>query len=97
MARPVAAFAPAVGLRAERHLDKYIRTDVCNGHGQNTNTNRVDAFDPAALRLAVDFAGADHVLAASDYPHQIGSIAKMKSSLAALRVRQRRRPVRATR
>jgi aminocarboxymuconate-semialdehyde decarboxylase len=43
-------------------------------------------FDPMAVRLAVDFAGADRVLAASDYPHQIGSIPKMKSSLAALRV-----------
>jgi aminocarboxymuconate-semialdehyde decarboxylase len=43
-------------------------------------------FDPAAVRLAVDFAGAGHVLAASDYPHQIGSISKMKSSLAALKV-----------
>ncbi len=43
-------------------------------------------FDPAAVRLAVDFAGAEHVLAASDYPHQIGSIPKMKSSLAALKV-----------
>jgi len=43
-------------------------------------------FDPTAVRLAVDFAGADHVLAANDYPHQIGSIAKMKSSLAELRV-----------
>ncbi len=43
-------------------------------------------FDPRAVRLAVDFAGADHVLAASDYPHQIGSIAKMKSSLAELNV-----------
>jgi len=43
-------------------------------------------FDPRAVRLAVDFAGADHVMAASDYPHQIGSIPKMKSSLAALDV-----------
>ena len=43
-------------------------------------------FDPAAVRLAVDFAGADRVMAASDYPHQIGSIPKMKSSLAALKV-----------
>ncbi|HEY6829068.1 MAG TPA: amidohydrolase family protein [Gemmatimonadaceae bacterium] len=43
-------------------------------------------FDPRAVRLAVDFAGADHVLAASDYPHQIGSIPKMKSSLAELDV-----------
>jgi len=48
-------------------------------------------FDPTAVRLAVDFAGADHVLAASDYPHQIGSIAKMKSSLAELRVSEEER------
>jgi aminocarboxymuconate-semialdehyde decarboxylase len=43
-------------------------------------------FDPVAVRLAVDFAGADRVMAASDYPHQIGSIPLMKESLAALRV-----------
>ena len=43
-------------------------------------------FDPRAVRLAVDFAGADRVMAASDYPHQIGSIPKMKSSLSELRV-----------
>jgi aminocarboxymuconate-semialdehyde decarboxylase len=43
-------------------------------------------FDPDALALAVRFAGADHVLAGSDYPHQIGSIPRMKESLAALRV-----------
>src|SRR5438552_757288 len=34
-------------------------------------------FDPAALRLAIAFAGADHILAGSDYPHQIGSLEKM--------------------
>jgi len=44
------------------------------------------SFDPRALRLAVDFAGAAHVLAGSDYPHQIGSIPAMKQSLAALEV-----------
>jgi len=43
-------------------------------------------FDPRAVRLAVDFAGAGQVLAASDYPHQIGSIPKMKSSLVQLNV-----------
>jgi aminocarboxymuconate-semialdehyde decarboxylase len=43
-------------------------------------------FDPNALRCCIDFAGAGQMLAASDYPHQIGSIPKMKSSLAALRV-----------
>jgi len=43
-------------------------------------------FDPSALRLAVDFAGASQILAGSDYPHQIGSIPLMKESLTALNV-----------
>jgi aminocarboxymuconate-semialdehyde decarboxylase len=41
-------------------------------------------FDPRALQLAVDFAGADHVLAGSDYPHQIGSLEKMIAVMEAL-------------
>jgi aminocarboxymuconate-semialdehyde decarboxylase len=34
-------------------------------------------FDPKAIRLAVEFAGAGQILAGSDYPHQIGSIPRM--------------------
>jgi len=34
-------------------------------------------FNPAAVRLALDFAGPDRILAGSDYPHQIGSIPLM--------------------
>lgn len=41
-------------------------------------------FDPDALALAVRFAGADRLVAGSDYPHQIGSLSRMKQSLAAL-------------
>jgi aminocarboxymuconate-semialdehyde decarboxylase len=41
-------------------------------------------FDPAALRLAIGFAGVDRVLAGSDYPHQIGSLEKMLQSIQAL-------------
>lgn len=48
-------------------------------------------FDPVAVRLAVDFAGAGQILAGSDYPHQIGSIPKMKESLAALKVSEKER------
>ena len=40
-------------------------------------------FDPRALRLAVEFAGASQVLAGSDYPHMIGSIQGMKGSIVA--------------
>lgn len=41
-------------------------------------------FDPAALRMALDFAGADHILAGSDYPHMIGSLESMLSSIRSL-------------
>ncbi len=41
-------------------------------------------FDANALQLAIAFAGAEHVLAGSDYPHQIGSIPSMLASLRGL-------------
>jgi aminocarboxymuconate-semialdehyde decarboxylase len=41
-------------------------------------------FDPAALRLALDFAGVGKLLAGSDYPHAIGSIQMMKQSIGSL-------------
>ena len=41
-------------------------------------------FDPDALELAVKFAGAGQILAGSDYPHQIGSMKKMRQSISAL-------------
>ncbi|MCZ6917027.1 MAG: amidohydrolase family protein [Gemmatimonadetes bacterium] len=41
-------------------------------------------FDPKALRLAIDFAGVDHLLAGSDYPHQIGSLERMVQSINGL-------------
>ena len=34
------------------------------------------AFEPNALQFAINFAGADHVLLGSDYPHQIGDMDK---------------------
>jgi aminocarboxymuconate-semialdehyde decarboxylase len=43
-------------------------------------------FDPNALQLAIAFAGADHILAGSDYPHQIGSIPLMLQALRGLAV-----------
>src|SRR5689334_13008393 len=42
-------------------------------------------FDPAAIELAIAFAGVDHILAGSDYPHMIGSITKMLASIRALK------------
>lgn len=43
-------------------------------------------FDKDALELAVTFAGADHILAGSDYPHAIGSIPAMVKALRSLDV-----------
>jgi aminocarboxymuconate-semialdehyde decarboxylase len=41
-------------------------------------------FNTDALKLAIAFAGADHLLAGSDYAHQIGSPRLMLESLRAL-------------
>jgi len=43
-------------------------------------------FDTRALQLALDFAGADHLLAGSDYPHQIGSLQRMITSIEMLEI-----------
>ncbi len=41
-------------------------------------------FDVNAIELAIKFAGADRILAGSDYPHQIGSIPKMLDAIRRL-------------
>jgi aminocarboxymuconate-semialdehyde decarboxylase len=41
-------------------------------------------FNPAAMRLALDFAGPDRLLAGSDYPHQIGSLPLMLETIEKL-------------
>jgi aminocarboxymuconate-semialdehyde decarboxylase len=43
-------------------------------------------FNPSNVRLALDFAGPDRVLAGSDYPHQIGSIPLMIETIKKLDV-----------
>ncbi|MFC1553828.1 amidohydrolase family protein [candidate division KSB1 bacterium] len=43
-------------------------------------------FDIKALELAIEFAGTDHLLAGSDYPHQIGSLGKMIESIGKLEI-----------
>jgi aminocarboxymuconate-semialdehyde decarboxylase len=41
-------------------------------------------FDRDALKLGIAFAGVDHLMAASDYPHAIGSLELMKESIGGL-------------
>lgn len=48
-------------------------------------------FDRKAIQLAISFAGADRILAGSDYPHQIGSIPLMLESLRGLPVTEAER------
>ena len=43
-------------------------------------------FDIKALQLAIDFAGSDHLVAGSDYPHQIGSLTEMVTSIDRLNI-----------
>lgn len=43
-------------------------------------------FDPRAIELAISFCGVERILAGSDYPHAIGSIEKMLTSIRELRV-----------
>lgn len=48
-------------------------------------------FNAAALACAIDFAGTDHILAGSDYPHQIGSIPMMLEAIRALPISEEAR------
>ena len=43
-------------------------------------------FDVNNIELAIKFAGVDHILAGSDYLHQIGSIPKMLDAISRLPV-----------
>ena len=43
-------------------------------------------FSPGAIKLAIAFAGVDHLLAGSDYPHQIGSLPKMLETIRDLNI-----------
>jgi aminocarboxymuconate-semialdehyde decarboxylase len=48
-------------------------------------------FSQGPLKLAIDFAGADHIVAGSDYPHQIGSIPLMLEAVRALPITETER------
>jgi aminocarboxymuconate-semialdehyde decarboxylase len=81
---------PYIAERADRgfHAFKESRANIQKPPSEYLKQFYYDAvnFDPLALKLAIDFAGADHILAGSDYPHQIGSIPLMLESLRSLRI-----------
>jgi aminocarboxymuconate-semialdehyde decarboxylase len=45
-------------------------------------------FNPDAVKFAISFAGVEHILAGSDYPHQIGSIPLMLETIEKLDIDQ---------
>jgi len=48
-------------------------------------------FDRRAIALAIAFAGVEHILAGSDYPHQIGSIPRMLETIRGLDISEQDR------
>lgn len=62
-----------------RHIDR-PPTEYLKHHFYYDTVN----FDPGALRLAIDFAGVERILAGSDYPHAIGSIPLMLEAIGKL-------------
>jgi aminocarboxymuconate-semialdehyde decarboxylase len=79
---------PYLAERLDRGYDAFpeCRANITKKPSDYLRTWNYDTvnFDANALALAIEFAGADHLLAGSDYPHQIGSIPSMLESLRAL-------------
>ncbi len=67
-------------VECRKHIDRPPSTYLKQFYFDTVN------FDPAAVALAIEFAGASQILAGSDYPHAIGSIPKLKEMLSALEV-----------
>lgn len=83
----------AIPYLAERLDRGYSAFKECREHISKTPSEYLKEFyydtvnfDVNALQLAIDFAGADHLLAGSDYPHQIGSLEKMVTSIEGLNI-----------
>ena len=62
-----------------KHIDE-LPTTYLKRHFYYDTVN----FSQGPLKLAIEFAGAEHILAGSDYPHQIGSIPLMLEAITAL-------------
>jgi aminocarboxymuconate-semialdehyde decarboxylase len=81
----------AIPYLAERLDRGYRAFRECREHIQRPPTDYLRRFyydtvnfDANAIQLAIAFAGIEHILAGSDYPHQIGSIPLMLESIRGL-------------
>jgi aminocarboxymuconate-semialdehyde decarboxylase len=65
---------------------KECRVNLTRKPSEHLKTWHYDTvnFNREALELAIKFAGADRILAGSDYPHMIGSIPTMKKAISGL-------------
>jgi len=79
---------PYLAERLDRgfHAFRECRTNIEQPPSESLRQLYYDTvnFDPAALQLAISFAGPRHILAGSDYPHQIGSIPAMLQAIRGL-------------
>ena len=81
---------------AERFDRGYRAFAECRRHITKPPTEYLKAFyydtvnfNPDAVQFAISFAGPDHILAGSDYPHQIGSIPLMLETIEKLGLDER--------
>ena len=81
----------AIPYLAERLDRGYHAFEECRAHIDRPPSDYLKRFyydtvnfDRGALSLAIGFAGVDHILAGSDYPHMIGSLRKMRESIEEL-------------
>jgi aminocarboxymuconate-semialdehyde decarboxylase len=81
---------PYIAERLDRGFEAYpeCRVHINRKPSEYLKTFYYDTvnFDPKALRLAVEFAGVSQLLAGSDYPHLISSMAKMRESIGVLQL-----------
>lgn len=83
----------AIPYLAERLNRGFHAFSECRAHIQREPSDYLKQFyfdtvnfNPRAIELAIEFAGVEHILAGSDYPHQIGSIPRMFESIEAVRI-----------
>jgi aminocarboxymuconate-semialdehyde decarboxylase len=86
---------PFVAERLDRgfHAFKECRANISRPPGEYLRRFYFDTvnFDAQALKLGIAFAGVDHILAGSDYPHQVGSIGRMLESIRGLDISEQDR------
>ncbi len=81
----------AIPYLAERLDRGYFAFEECRANISNPPSKYLKEFyydsvnfDVKALEFAINFAGADHFVAGSDYPHKIGSLEMMVGSIEKL-------------